>query len=182
MKGIVFSEFIEMVEEKFSPEVADEIIERASSKLESGGSYTSVAVYDHLELVELIVALSEQSGVAVGDLVTTFGTHLAGRFATIYPQFFEGVESTLDFLESVDNHIHVEVLKLYPDAELPKFHTARSGNQLVMEYQSSRPFAALAKGLIQGCGAYFKESLEVEEEDLSNGVGNHMRFTITRQG
>ncbi len=181
MKGIVFSEFIEMVEDKFSPEMADEIIEAASSKLESGGSYTSVGVYDHLELVELVVELSNRTEIAVGDLVKAFGTHLAGRFSEIYPAFFEGLEGTIDFLESVDNHIHVEVLKLYPDAELPRFNTAREGNRLVMEYQSNRPFAALARGLIEGSGAYFGETLVIEEEDLSDGVGNHMRFTITRQ-
>ncbi len=182
MKGIVFSEFIEMVEEKFSPEIVDEIIEASASKLDSGGSYTSVGVYDHLELVELVTELSKRTGIAVGDLVSAFGTHLAGRFAEIYPAFFDGVEGTLDFLESVDNHIHVEVLKLYPDAELPQFTTQRDGDRLVMEYRSNRPFAALAKGLIQGSGTYFGEQLTVEEEDLSEGEGNHMRFIITREG
>ena len=181
MKGIVFSEFIEMVEEEFSPQMADDIIEAASANLDSGGSYTSVGVYDHLELVELVTELSKASGVEMNELVTTFGTHLAGRFAEIYPSFFEKAESTLDFLESVDNHIHVEVLKLYPEAELPRFKTQRTGNQLMMEYQSKRPFSALAKGLIQGSAIYFGEQLSVEEVDLSNGIGNHMRFTITSQ-
>lgn len=181
MKGIVFSEFIEMVEEAFSPELVDEIIEASASDLQSAGSYTSVGVYDHMELVALVTELSKRTGTAVDDLVTTFGTHLAGRFAALYPGFFEEVESTLDFLESVDNHIHVEVLKLYPDAELPRFKTERTGDQLVMEYQSSRPFAALASGLIQGCGNYFGETLEVQEEDLSAGRGDHMRFTITKK-
>ncbi|MBA1333177.1 heme transporter CcmB, partial [Candidatus Endoriftia persephone str. Guaymas] len=44
MKGIVFSKFIEFVEERFSPEMADDIIE--SSDLPSGGAYTSVGTYD----------------------------------------------------------------------------------------------------------------------------------------
>lgn len=182
MKGIVFSEFIEMVEDTFSPEIADEIIEASSTKLASAGSYTAVGVYDHLELVELVSELSKRSGIDVHSLVKTFGRHLAGRFAEIYPSFFEEVDSTLDFLESVDNHIHVEVLKLYPDAELPRFKTERDGDQLIMEYASNRPFSALARGLIEGSGLYFGEQLEVAEEDLSNGAGNHMRFTIVRNG
>ena len=179
MKGIVFSEFIEMVESKFSPEVADEIIGKASAKLATGGAYTSVGVYDHLELVELVTELSVLSGLPVDELVATFGKHLAGRFAELYPAFFEEVNGTLDFLESVDNHIHKEVIKLYPDAELPQFTSERIGNRLVMEYQSVRPFAALAKGLIEGSALYYGETLQVEEEDLSSGRGNHMRFTIT---
>ena len=55
------------------------------------------------------------------------------------------------------------------------------GNRLVMEYQSVRPFAALAKGLIEGSALYYGETLQVEEEDLSSGRGNHMRFTISQQ-
>ncbi len=182
MKGIVFSEFIEMVEERFSPEVVDEIIESTSDQLESGGSYTAVGVYDHLELVELVEALAATTGVAFDELVRQFGAHLAGRFAALYPGFFHSVETTFDFLESVDNHIHKEVLKLYPDAELPRFFTHREGEDvLVMEYRSSRPFSSLAKGLIQWSGEYFGEKIAVTEDDLSEGKGNHMRFTISRQ-
>ena len=40
MKGIIFTEFIEMVEDKFGFEVADNII--TNSNLPSGGAYTAV--------------------------------------------------------------------------------------------------------------------------------------------
>ena len=39
MKGIVFTEFLEMVEDKFSFDVVDTIIEQ--SELESGGVYNA---------------------------------------------------------------------------------------------------------------------------------------------
>jgi len=42
MKGIVFTEFLEMVENKFSPELADRIIEGA--EVPSGGVYTAVGL------------------------------------------------------------------------------------------------------------------------------------------
>jgi hypothetical protein len=38
-----------------------------------------------------------------------------------------GIDDALDFLERVDKVIHVEVLKLYPDAMLPRFDTTRDG-------------------------------------------------------
>jgi len=40
MKGVVFTEFFEFVEGRFSPEIAEQIIE--SSALPSKGIYTSV--------------------------------------------------------------------------------------------------------------------------------------------
>jgi len=44
MKGIIFTEFLEMVEDRFSPEIADRIIEAAD--LPSGGAYTAIGTYD----------------------------------------------------------------------------------------------------------------------------------------
>jgi len=92
VQGIVFTEFLDMVEDRFTPEVADRMITAAA--VPSDGAYT----------------------------------------------------------------IHVEVRKLYPDAELPTFtcDTSTPG-RLTMLYRSSRPFADLAEGLIAGCIAHFCE-------------------------
>ena len=49
MKGVVFTEFIEMVENEFSPDLADTIITEAG--LPSGGIYTSVGTYRHEEML-----------------------------------------------------------------------------------------------------------------------------------
>lgn len=48
MKGIVFTGFLEMVDEVFSPEITECIIE--SSNLKSGGIYTAVGTYDYTEI------------------------------------------------------------------------------------------------------------------------------------
>jgi hypothetical protein len=179
MKGIVFTEFLEMVEDKFSPETADKIIE--ASDLPSGGAYSSVGAYDHGEIVQLVVKLSEESGLAVPDLIRTFGEHLFGRFHEGYPHFFEGVDNAFDFLDSVEGHIHVEVLKLYPDAELPTLDTSFLGdNKMELIYRSARKFSDLAEGLIIGCAKHYGETLGVEREDLS-GDGSEVRFTLTRE-
>jgi len=60
MKGIVFTEFLEMVEAKFSPEMTDRII--TESKVPSGGAYSAVGTYDHEEIVALVQALSRATG------------------------------------------------------------------------------------------------------------------------
>lgn len=180
MKGIVFSEFLEMVEDKFSIELADQIVQE--SDLASEGAYTAVGTYDHAEIVQLVVRLSEHSGVPVVDLVRTFGQHLLERFVVLYPGFFDAVTTTFEFLSSIENHVHVEVKKLYPDAELPTF-TAQfpDADTLYLEYQSKRPFAALAEGLILGSIDYFQDSITLTHEDLSASQGNHSRFVLKRQ-
>jgi hypothetical protein len=181
MKGIVFSEFIEMVEEVFGADVADRII--VDSELPSGGAYTSVGTYDHAEMLTLVTHLAEVTGTEVVDLVRAFGQHLCGRFTQLYSGFFEGVEGIFDFLETIEDHVHVEVQKLYPDAELPRFFTERpDADTLVMTYSSRRPFAALAHGLILGSIDHFGEQIEVTMEDLSEGAGNQARFVLRRAG
>ncbi|MGH8626303.1 MAG: heme NO-binding domain-containing protein, partial [Gammaproteobacteria bacterium] len=103
MKGVVFTEFLEMVEDRFSPEVADRIIE--ASNLPSGGAYTAIGTYDHTEMTQLVTQLSAATGTAVPVLVHAFGQYLFGRFVALYPQFFEGVESAFPFLEKIDGYI-----------------------------------------------------------------------------
>lgn len=180
MKGIVFTEFLEMVEDRFGLQTLDRIIDQAH--LANDGAYTSVGTYDHQELVQLVVALSGATQVAVPDLIKVFGQHLFGRFTLAYPKLFEGVDSTFVFLRSIEHYIHVEVRKLYPDAELPSFSYESQGpDRLVMLYQSRRPFADLAEGLILGCIDHYGEAIDLQREDLECGQTNRSRFTLTRR-
>ena len=166
MKGIVFAEFIELVEDKFGFDMADEIIEEAN--LPSGGAYTSVGTYDHQEMLELVTHLSQKTGIPAEDLVKTFGEHLLGRFTEGYPMFFENVSSCFEFLDTIENKVHVEVKKLYPEAELPTFDSEIiSDHQMRLTYTSKRPFSALAYGLIKGSATYFNEQIEIEMDDQS---------------
>jgi hypothetical protein len=181
MKGIIFTEFLEMVEARFSPEVVDRIIE--ACELPSGGAYTAVGTYDHQEIVQLVMQLSTVTEIPVPDLLRAYGTHLFSRFIVAYPQFFAGVDTTFAFLQNIEKHIHTEVRKLYPDADLPSFtYETADPRYLTMIYQSTRPFAALAEGLIMGCIAHFGEQIEVHCEDLSDGQGTCMRFSLTKRG
>jgi len=180
MKGIVFTEFLEMVEERFTPTVADQIIEAAA--LASGGAYTAVGTYDHHELIQLVVQLSTVTGIAGPELVRSFGEYLFGRFVVAYPHFFGNVPSAFAFLARVEHHIHSEVRKLYPDAELPTFYCDETvPDRLTLTYQSSRPFADLAEGLITGCIQHFGEAIDVHKDDMSDGHKTWVRFVLTKR-
>lgn len=178
MKGMVFTEFIEMVEQTFGVEVADDIITK--SDLPSGGAYTAVGSYDHREMLNMVVALSAQTGVPLPDLTRAFGRYLFGRFSTLYPSFFVGVTGAFDMLERIDGYIHVEVRKLYPDAELPRIsmeQSADGGARLV--YRSARPFAGVAEGLIMGCIEHFGENITLQRAAGADD-GTHAEWVLTR--
>ncbi|TWT50560.1 Heme NO binding protein [Rubripirellula amarantea] len=176
MKGIVFTELIEMVEEDLGIEIADRMI--SGAKTSNDGSYTSVGTYDHAELIQLVISLSAETGIPVPDLVQAFGKHLFARFHELYPQFFAGIDSAIDFLPMVEAYIHVEVRKLYPDAELPSFQCETSGEMLSMTYQSKRPFADLAEGLIAACITHFGDPIDMTRKDLGAQDGTQACFLL----
>jgi hypothetical protein len=179
MKGIIFTEFIEMVESRYSPELADRIMQAAH--LPSGGAYTSVGTYDHAEMWSLVVELSKVTETRMPDLMKAFGEHLFGRFVLVHAAFFSGHRSSFDFLETVDSIIHREARKLYPDAELPRFEVSeRTPQRMVLLYRSPRHFGDLAEGLIRGCARHYGEELQIQREDLPVTAGSRVRFTLER--
>lgn len=175
MKGMVFTEFLEMVETQFSADMVDDIIDDANPA--SGGAYTAVGTYDHQELVDMVVALSKRTGIEANALVQAFGTHVFSVFARNYPSFFDGVPDALTFLSGIEDIIHAEVIKLYPDAQLPKFDCQRDGDSLIMDYRSPRHFSDLAHGLILGCAKHFNEPLSVARQEQDSDT---TRFIVTR--
>lgn len=178
MKGVVFTEFLEMVETVFSAVMVDRIISKANPA--SGGAYTAVGFYDHREMVALVGALSEATGTPVPDLTKAFGRYLFGRFVQVFPGFFQDTPDAFHFLSGIETRIHAEVLKLYPDAEVPSFDCTRPGAEtLILDYKSKRPFADLAEGLLEGCIAHFDGRITLRRQDHPD-ADVQARFTLTR--
>ncbi|MFZ9898861.1 MAG: heme NO-binding domain-containing protein [Gemmatimonadaceae bacterium] len=177
MKGMVFTHFLDFVTEKFGPEMADDIIE--ANELPSGGAYTSVGTYSHTEMVAMVGTLAERTGVPADALVRAFGDRLSDTFAHDFPDFYRRATNLFDFLESIEAHIHIEVRKLYPDAELPTFRTeSRTPSRLVLRYTSPRRMGHLSEGLISGSARQFGVEVRVHAESLAETDGLDVRFTI----
>jgi len=74
------------------------------------------------------------------------------------------------------------VLKLYPEATLPRFDSelAEDGNTMHLTYYSTRHFADLAIGLIQGAFEHWGEEVQLSMEDLTTGDEQKVRFTMVK--
>jgi len=181
MKGVVFTEFMELVESRMGMEMLDRIITEA--RLPNDGAYTSVGTYDHAELVRLVQALANATGNTVPQLIHMFGEHLFQRFSVNYRPLFADSRNAFEFLSRIDGVIHVEVRKLYPDAELPSLPCERPAeDRLVMHYSSPRGLGDLAEGLISGCIRHFGEQVQVTRTDLpKEGALQRVRFDLLKQ-
>lgn len=178
MKGIVFDLLRDMVEDNYGLEGWNTVLEKAGSD----GMYLSPENYSDQEMMSLVLAASDVTGIDTDDLLRTFGNFMAKEFYQRFPSFFDSCDNVIDFLLSVDRIVHVEVMKLYPDANLPSFAYEESeSNKLTMIYRSDRMLCHLAEGLIQGSAAHYKKSIHIDH-DLCMHNGNdccHIDITVT---
>ncbi len=176
MKGIVFTEFLELVESKFGLEMVDQII--TQSELVSGGSYTSIGTYEFGEMLQLISNLSKNTEVSTDDLLLAYGEHFFNVIETSYPQMLAMYQGPIEMLASIENHIHVEVKKIYHDAELPTFTIIeQTENTLSMIYQSSRSMHMFGLGLMNRTFKHFNAAAEIRHEKLKDD-GTEVQFSI----
>ena len=181
MKGIVFTEFMALTEKLWGIEMVDDIIDAVP--LPSEGAYSSVASYDFQELADLLAELSRRVNIPQSELLQIFGEHLAQVFALKFPEFFASYQHVFDFLKSVQNHIHVEVLKLYPDAELPSFEFEQPDpDLLLLHYESSRPLADLAVGLIHASAKHFQQQVSLERRHRDSHLSYSETFVVKMGG
>jgi len=176
MKGIILSEFVEFLELTLGDDRAQKVID--ASQLESMGSYSRVGLYDYQELIQLLTQTVSETNTEADVLLEGFSDHLFKMFKRDYSVFFDGISSAAEMLTQIDNHIHVEVQKLYPDAELPKFECSRAGNKLTLNYQSPRPLAAVAHALVGACLKFFGDK---EKLVSSTSSSDHKSATFVIQ-
>ena len=157
-----------MVESLHGLDLVDSLID--NTRPASGGAYTSVGNYPRQELEAMVVELSRQSGQSVPELLKAFGSYLFGRLMRWHPAIAGSVSDPLALMASIEQHIHVEVRKLYPDAELPTFLViSHTQNRLEMDYASASHMEDLAEGLMQGCLDYFKRAGTIRRKSQPDG-------------
>jgi hypothetical protein len=169
MKGMVFTNFLEMVEERYGIDMVDTIID--ASDLPSKGSYTAVGTYPHTEMVALLQSLEKETGLSIAEALVEYGTYLFAKLAAGYPMMLTDCNCSRDLLRRLDGVVHVEVAKLYPEAELPRFKTIELSNgDLEMIYLSDRHLEDLAEGLLKGCLVHFKDTATITRHPQADGT------------
>lgn len=178
MKGIVFTEFLELVEVKFGLEMVDKII--SESKLESDGVYTSVGTYNFSEMLQLLQNLSKNTNISIDDLLLVYAEHFFSVIEDNYPGLLASYKGPIEMLSSIENHIHVEVRKIYPDAELPTFEVVnKTRESLTMIYKSSRAMHHFGLGLMNKTFEHFNSTATIVLEKLKED-GTEVKFVINK--
>ena len=176
MKGIIFTEFLDMVEAQFGLAVVDEII--TNSKTLHQGIYTSVGTYDFNEMVSLLVALGELVSKDIQELLYAFGLYLFKSLDEAHPEIVRNYKSPMPLIAAIEDHIHVHVKKLYADTDLPSFLVLeKSKHKLIMVYSSARGLYSLAHGLMVSAFRHYEQEVQVSY-DLLESDGTKVKFTL----
>jgi hypothetical protein len=179
MKGVIFVEFLEMLDNELGMEATEGIIEE--SNLKSQGAYTAVGTYEDEEMITLITNLHKKTNIPVPELLTKFSKHLFQGFLKRYPDMLVSFTDGFDLLRKIDNQIHVQVKKLYPQAILPKFEFEQiSDTELKMIYKSTRKMPDLAEGMISSTMTHFNEPFTIRREYIEED-GGWVNFYIKKQ-
>ena len=167
MKGFIFSYLVDFVEESFGLELVDELISEVD--LPSKGVYVSFESYEFSELVALVSAVSVKKNVPVEDLLEGFGRYVFPFLISRHDYIITDYSDPLELIAGIENHIHIEVRKLYDDAELPSFkNVSRTENKLIINYTSQRELAHFAIGLIKETLGHFNKKGAISMEKLND--------------
>ncbi|MGB5760142.1 MAG: heme NO-binding domain-containing protein [Acidimicrobiales bacterium] len=158
MKGVVFNIVQEVVEEHLGPQMWDDAVDRSDVE----GAYTSLGNYPDADLEQLVGSLGELSHLSRSDVLVFAGRQGFQQLAGRHPDLIAPYSGWRDVVEHLDDIIHPEVAKIYPDADTPSFTTtAQPDGSVHMVYESRRQLCSLAEGLVLGLGDWFRCTLAV---------------------
>lgn len=178
MKGIVFNLLEKVVTDAHGEAAWETLLDQTRLK----GAYTSLGNYPDEELYQLVGAASTLLKQPAADIVRWFGRSCIPHFARLYPDFFRPHQSAREFVLTLNDIIHPEVLKLYPGAEVPRFEfETRGPNTVSIGYQSHRKLCAFAEGLVEGTADHYEESVRVEQSECALRGGPRCVLVCTFQ-
>ena len=178
MKGIVFNLLEEAITAAHDEAYWDAILQDANLL----GSYTSLGNYADAELVRLVEAYALRRGWQPSEVLRWFGPHMIRAFAHRMPGLFAAHSNLRSFLLSLNNLIHPEVRKLYPDAQVPEFEFEEPAHdRLVIRYCSPRRLCALAEGLIVGAAAHYHTPIQLDHPECLHRGPNKCRLEVRWQ-
>ena len=179
MKGFIFTNFLDFVEKSNGLDMVDEML--GECDLASEGVYSAFNSYEFDELVTLLTYVSKKTAIAPQVLLEAFGRFVFPYLIGKHSYIIEKYSNAIDLIAGIENHIHIEVKKLYEDAELPTFNVVeRKEDSLTIIYTSTRGLTYFAIGLMKETLQFFKVKGTIDMVENYNDNGS-VKFHIQLQ-
>jgi hypothetical protein len=161
MHGIIHLELQQFVANNYGAEAWKALLDRAGLAQQI---YTPLQSYPDTEMLSLVAAATELTGLPANDLLEAFGAFLAPRYLAMYGRLLKPEWRTLDVIEHTEETIHRVVRLRQPGAAPPRLKAERvEPHQVVLVYDSPRKLCAVARGIAKGLAKHFDESIDIWE-------------------
>lgn len=160
MHGLIFTELRKYVETKFDHATWEKLQEKAGQKHQM---YLASAVYPDDDILSLVTAASEMTGLTAGAVLEDFGEFVAPDLVEQYKFLVNPSWRLLDFLVNTEDTIH-KIVRFHKGVTPPRLATMRvAEDKVVITYTSTRKMCPLLKGIVKGAAKYYKEDARVLE-------------------
>jgi len=161
LHGIIFNELRKYANTTFGEKTWEALL--AAAGLE-GSTYLASRSYPDEQVGAIVDAASSVSGIPKLQLLEQFGEFIAPDLMSMFRSLIKADWRTLDVLENTEETIHKVVRIQYADAAPPYLQAQRtSPNEVLIVYTSPRKLCAVAKGIVRGVAAHYRESVGIAE-------------------
>jgi len=176
VKGVLFNVVEDVVVETLPPDSWDGALDHACP----GGAYTSLGDYPDAELTAIVDAVSARTGLSAAEVLRHVGRHGYRHLVERQPEIVAAATDLGSLLHQLDAVIHPEVLKLYPDAEVPSFQVTDQGaGRWRVDYRSRRQLCHLAEGLLEGAADSFGATATIEQPEWVHSGAEHCVLLVS---
>jgi hypothetical protein len=176
VKGVLFNVVEDVVVETLPPDSWDGALDHACL----GGAYTSLGDYPDRELAAIVDAVSAQTGLSAAEVLRHVGRHGYRHLVERQPDIVADATDLGSLLHQLDAVIHAEVLKLYPDAEVPSFQVTDEGpGRWRVDYRSRRQLCHLAEGLLEGAADSFGTTVAIDQPECVDRGDGHCVLLVS---
>ncbi len=173
MHGLIFASLRDYLATEHGADVANEV-------LAGEPQYTLSEAYPDEQFLALLERACARTGLSHDEFLFEFGVFTAATtFARLYSVLFRSSPTARDFLLTVEDPIHEVVRVSLPDARPPELVVTELGEGgLQIVYTSPRKICALLRGLVEGTGRVYDETIDVEEVECMHRGGSACRFEL----
>ena len=155
MKGVLLKMAQSFVRERFGEDVYEGMQEEMGNPV-----FLPVQSYPDRALMQIAELASVQSGVSVREFFLEFGKYSVLQFSKMYPGHFKK-ESLKEFYLRM-NDVHAKLTKDNPGIKPPNFTYEDKGDDLFMNYRSSRGLFDYFEGIMLGAAEFKGERVRIQ--------------------
>ena len=173
MHGLIFASFRDYLVSEHGEDAASEVL--AGEPLYSLGE-----AYPDEQFLVLLERACGRTALSLDEILFEFGVFTAATtFAGLYSVLFKASPTARDFLLTVEVPIHDVIRVAMPEARPPELAMTDFGpDGLEIVYTSPRRICAMLRGLVEGTGRVYDETLQVEEPECMHHGATACRLIV----